>query len=213
METAQLNLSFCYITAPFDGRVGLRLVDPGNLVGHATDPGGIVTLTEVHPINVVFTLPQRNLPSIVEAMASRKLDVAAWSSDDKIALAQGMGLYPGQCHRYHDRDDPAESDLPEPGRQTVAGPVRRGAIAAAHRGTGGHRPDACGAARPRRALRLRSTVQRQVIEAQDRGSVMVVTKGLDAGQAIVLDGQSRLENGTHVVAAAGASPTAAQAGG
>lgn len=93
IETAQLNLSFCYITAPFDGRVGLRLVDPGNLV-HATDPGGIVTLTEVHPINVVFTLPQRNLPSIVEAMASRKLDVAAWSSDDKIALAQGMLLTP-----------------------------------------------------------------------------------------------------------------------
>lgn len=56
-------------------------------------------------------------------------------------------------------------------------------------------------------------MQRQAIEAQDRGSVMVVTKGLDAGQAIVLDGQSRLENGTHVVAAAGASPTAAQAGG
>ena len=79
IETAQLNLSFCYITAPFDGRVGLRLVDPGNLV-HATDPGGIVTLTEVHPITVVFTLPQADLPPILNAMTSRKLEVAAWSN-------------------------------------------------------------------------------------------------------------------------------------
>ena len=69
----QLNLSYCYITAPFDGRVGLRMVDPGNLV-HATDSGGIVTITQVHPITVVFTLPQADLPSIVAAMGQRQLD-------------------------------------------------------------------------------------------------------------------------------------------
>ena len=61
-------------------------------------------------------------------------------------------------------------------------------------------------------VRPDSTVQRQAIEAQDRGPVMVVTKGLDAGQVIVLDGQSRLENGTHIVGTAEASQTA-QAGG
>ena len=54
IEAAQLNLSYCYITAPFDGRVGLRQVDPGNLV-HAADSGGIMTITQVRPIAVVFT--------------------------------------------------------------------------------------------------------------------------------------------------------------
>ncbi len=73
IEAAQLNLSYCYITAPFDGRLGLRQVDPGNLV-HATDSGGIMTITQVRPIAVVFTLPQRNLPPIVEEMTQGPSD-------------------------------------------------------------------------------------------------------------------------------------------
>jgi multidrug efflux system membrane fusion protein len=216
IETAQLNLSFCYITAPFDGRVGLRLVDPGNMV-HATDPGGIVTLTEVHPITVVFTLPEQNLPSIVEAMGSRQLEVAAWSSDDAVALAKGTLLTPDNAidtttgtirlkATFANLDDKlwpgqfVEAQLLlRTEQQKVTVPTR----AVQHGPAGLYvyvvRPD--------------STVQRQAIEAEDRGSVMVVTKGLDAGQAIVLDGQSRLENGTHVVAAAEAPKTAALAGG
>jgi hypothetical protein len=61
-------------------------------------------------------------------------------------------------------------------------------------------------------VRPDSTVQRQALDGEVRGSVMVVTKGLDAGQTIVLDGQSRLENGSHVVATA-APPQTAQVGG
>ena len=153
IETAQLNLSFCYITAPFDGRVGLRMVDPGNMV-HATDAGGIVMLTEVHPITVVFTLPQADLPAIVDSMAKHKLAVAALSSDDKAQLAQGTLLTPDNAIDTTTGHDPAEGDLPEPGRQAVAGPVRRGPIAAAHRATEGHRAGARRAARAQRALRL-----------------------------------------------------------
>ena len=67
IATARLNLDFTNITAPIDGRVGLRLVDPGNLI-HATDQTGIVTIAQIHPIAVVFTLPQDNLPSIQDAM-------------------------------------------------------------------------------------------------------------------------------------------------
>jgi multidrug efflux system membrane fusion protein len=215
IETAQLNLSFCYITAPFDGRVGLRLVDPGNVV-HAADAGGIVTLTEVHPINVVFTLPQRNLPSIVEAMGSRKLAVAALSSDDKIALAQGTLLTPDNAIDTTTGTIRLKATFPNlddklwPGQFVEAQLLLRTeqqqvtvATRAVQHGAAGLyvyvvRPD--------------STVQRQAIEAVDYGPVMVVTKGLDAGQTIVLDGQSRLENGTHVVATA-AAPQTAQAGG
>ncbi len=211
IETAQLNLSFCYITAPFDGRVGLRLVDPGNMV-HATDSGGIVTLTQVHPITVVFTLPQRNLPSIVEAMGSRRLEVAAWSNDNATELAKGMLLTPDNAidtttgtirlkATFENLDDKlwpgqfVEAQLLlRTEQQKVTVPTR----AVQHGPSGLYvyvvRPDA--------------TVQRQAIEAEDRGPVMVVTKGLDAGQAIVLDGQSRLENGSHIAGTAEAPQTA-----
>ena len=94
IETAQLNLSFCYITAPFDGRVGLRQLDPGNIV-HASDPAGIMTITQVHPIAVVFTLPQRQLPAIVEAMGegnSCRLPRGRMTSSKQ--LAQGTLLTP-----------------------------------------------------------------------------------------------------------------------
>ncbi len=93
IATAQLNLSFCYILSPIDGRVGLRLVDPGNLV-HATDTGGIISIAQLHPISVVFTLPQENLPKITEAMAARRLAVRAYSGDDKAELGQGELLTP-----------------------------------------------------------------------------------------------------------------------
>jgi multidrug efflux system membrane fusion protein len=213
IEAAQLNFSFCYIMAPFDGRVGLRLVDPGNMV-HATDPGGIVTFTQVHPITVVFTLPQADLPLIVDAMGKRQLVVAAWSSDDKSPLAQGTLLTPDNAidtttgtirlkATFANQDDKlwpgqfVEAQLLLRTEQSaVAVPTR----AVQHGPNGLYvyivKPD--------------STVQRQAIEAEERGPVMVVTKGLDAGQVIVLDGQSRLENGTHVIATAGAPQGTAQ---
>ena len=88
IETAQLNLSFCYILSPIDGRVGLRQVDPGNLI-HAGDPTGIVTLTQLHPISVVFTLPQATLPQITQAAKVRKLAVTALAADTKNELDVG----------------------------------------------------------------------------------------------------------------------------
>ena len=57
ITSAQLNLQFTTITSPIEGRVGLRMVDPGNLV-HATDTAGLVTITQIRPISVIFTLPQ-----------------------------------------------------------------------------------------------------------------------------------------------------------
>src|SRR6185437_7147234 len=86
IATAQLNLSFCYILSPIDGRMGLRQVDPGNLV-HASDSGGIISIAQLHPISVVFTLPQENLPKITAAMAARRLPVLAYAENDKTELA------------------------------------------------------------------------------------------------------------------------------
>lgn len=67
IETAQTNLSYTTIAAPIDGRTGIRQVDAGNIV-HASDATGIVVLTQLQPISVVFTLPQQNLQAVVAAM-------------------------------------------------------------------------------------------------------------------------------------------------
>jgi multidrug efflux system membrane fusion protein len=218
IETAQLNLSYCYIQAPFDGRVGLRLVDPGNLV-HANDPGGIVTVTQVRPISVVFTLPQADLPAIVRQMGHATLPVTAISSDDKAPLADGTLLTPDNAidtstgmirmkANFANTDDrlwPGQFVearlLLRTEQQVVTVPTQ----AVQHGPAGLYvylvKPD--------------STVQRQAIEAEDRGGLMVVSKGLAGGETVVLEGQSRLENGTHVAASnpATAAASGPQAGG
>ncbi|HEY1931842.1 MAG TPA: efflux RND transporter periplasmic adaptor subunit [Acetobacteraceae bacterium] len=214
IESAQLNLSFCFITAPFDGRVGLRQVDPGNLV-HATDAGGIVTLTQVHPITVVFTLPQAELPPIVTAMGQRKLGVTALSSDNKAALAQGTLLTPDNSIDTTTGTIRLKAVFPNlndalwPGQFVEAQLLLRTETAAVTVPTRAvqHGPSGLYVY----VVMPDHTVQRQTVEAEDQGPVTVVTKGLKFGQQIVLDGQSRLENGMHVTATAAAQT--AQAGG
>ena len=88
VQTAQLNLDYTNITSPINGRTGFRLVDPGNLI-HATDSTGLVTITQIHPIAIFFTLPQDTLPSIQAAMAKGKLPVTAYTSDDQTKLSVG----------------------------------------------------------------------------------------------------------------------------
>ncbi len=92
VESAKLNLTYCRITAPISGRVGLRLVDPGNIV-HANDANGLVVLAQIQPITVVFTIPADRLPPVLrETRAGRKLEVDAWDRDLKSRLATGSLL-------------------------------------------------------------------------------------------------------------------------
>ena len=213
IEAAQLNLGYCYITAPFDGRVGLRQVDPGNLV-HANDLSGIMTITQVRPIAVVFTLPQRNLPAILEEMAKGPLQVAARANDDQQELAQGTLLTPDNAIDAATgtirlkATFPNEQDRLWPGQFVEARLLLRTEkqVVAVPSQAVQHGQDNLYVY----VVKPNSTVQRQNVEAEDRGPVMVITKGLDAGQTIVLDGQSRLQDGTPIAATA---PGAQQAGG
>ena len=92
IESAKLNLTYSRITAPISGTVGLRLVDPGNIV-HAADPNGIVVITEVQPIAVLFTIPADRLPQVMQQLrAGRALTVEAYDRDMKKKLAQGSLL-------------------------------------------------------------------------------------------------------------------------
>lgn len=91
IASAKLSLSYCRITSPIDGRVGLRLVDPGNIV-HATDANGMLVITEVNPIAVMFTLPEDDLPRVMAEMRGRQLAVEAYGRDNNVKLGTGKLL-------------------------------------------------------------------------------------------------------------------------
>ncbi len=91
IDNAKLNLVYCHITSPISGRVGLRLVDPGNIV-HATDTNPLLVITQLQPIAVLFTLPEDNLPEVAHQMSKGELQVVAYSRDDVTKLATGKLL-------------------------------------------------------------------------------------------------------------------------
>ncbi|HEX4782568.1 MAG TPA: MdtA/MuxA family multidrug efflux RND transporter periplasmic adaptor subunit [Usitatibacter sp.] len=89
LDTAKLNLSYTKIVAPIGGRVGLRLVDPGNQV-HGSDSNGIAVITQLDPITVLFTIPQDVLPRVLQRLNSGdKPPVEAWDRENKLLLAKG----------------------------------------------------------------------------------------------------------------------------
>lgn len=89
IDNAKLNLVYAHITSPIDGRVGLRLVDPGNIV-HAADTNGLLVITQMDPISVIFTIAEDQLPPVLERMhAGAHLQVEAWDRDLKNRLGQG----------------------------------------------------------------------------------------------------------------------------
>jgi multidrug efflux system membrane fusion protein len=89
LDNARLQLSYARITAPISGRLGLRLVDPGNIV-HAADLNGVVVITEVQPITVIFTLPQDSLQALLQRLkGNARLPVEAWDRAWRNTLASG----------------------------------------------------------------------------------------------------------------------------
>jgi multidrug efflux system membrane fusion protein len=202
IEAAQLNLGFCTVRSPTDGRVGLRQLDPGNLI-HANDATGIITVARVQPIELVFTLPQDDLPRIAAAMAHGTLPVAALASDTGAVLDQGALLTTdntidtGTGTIRLKAAFPNEHNTLWPGQFVDARlqiDVRHGATtvpsSAIQHGQQGlyvyvMKPD--------------STVTRAPVEvAQDDGTLAVVTNGLSPGTPVVRSGQSRLQDGVKV---------------
>ena len=204
IETAQLNLSFCYITSPVPGRVGLRLADPGNLV-HAIDTTGIITVTQDHPITVVFTLPQEDLPDVTQAMASGKVPVLVFTGDGKRQLDSGALLAPDnkvdtstgtiqlKAEFANAKNMLWPGEFVEAHLQTgIAQNVVTVPQAAVQHGPNGLyvyviQPDQTA------ALQL-------VTVGYQTPQTAVVTKGLNGGEEVVVDGVLRLQPGTRVSA-------------
>jgi membrane fusion protein, multidrug efflux system len=88
IEQAQTNLSYTRLTSPIDGVTGIRQIDEGNII-HPTDPNGLVDVTQIQPISLLFSLPQTEFVQIQQQMAKGTLPVLAYSQDDKTELDQG----------------------------------------------------------------------------------------------------------------------------
>ncbi len=203
VENARLQLTFARITAPITGRVGLRLIDPGNIV-RGGDATGLVVITQVAPIGVVFTVPQDNLPALLKRMQEEeRLPVEAWDREQKNRLAQGRllavdnmvdvatgtiklkatfrneegPLFPNQFVNVRLRLDTLED-------QTV---IQQGAVQRGGRGLFVYvvKDDMTVTARP-------------VTLGPSDGPRVAVLKGLQPGDRVVVDGIDRLREGTRV---------------
>jgi multidrug efflux system membrane fusion protein len=88
IEQAKTNLSYTRLTSPIDGTTGIRQVDEGNII-HPADTNGLVFVTQIQPISLIFSLPQTDLVEIQPAMANGPLTVLAYNQDDKVQLDEG----------------------------------------------------------------------------------------------------------------------------
>jgi multidrug efflux system membrane fusion protein len=210
IENAKLQIVYCHITAPFDGRVGLRQVDPGNIV-HAADSNPMLILTQLQPIAVIFTLTEDVLPSVAQHMRKGTLEVDAFSRDDQTKLATGKLLTidnqidpttgTAKLKAVFDNKDNAlwpnqfvNADLLLETRKNST-VVPTAAILRGPQGTFVY------------AVNPDKTVQdRQVTVSLTQGNTTVITTGLNPGDTVVTDGQDKLQRGSRVEPRA-ASPT------
>ncbi|MGH9666680.1 MAG: MdtA/MuxA family multidrug efflux RND transporter periplasmic adaptor subunit, partial [Bryobacteraceae bacterium] len=89
IDNAKLNLTYCHITSPITGLIGLRLVDPGNIV-HASDSNGLLVIAQLQPISAIFTIAEDQLPPVLKRFRTgQSLPVDAWDRDQKTLLAHG----------------------------------------------------------------------------------------------------------------------------
>jgi len=203
IDAARLNLTYSRITAPISGRAGLRQVDAGNMV-HAADAGGIVVLTQLDPIAVLFTLPEDSLQAVLQRLrGGATLPVEAWDRDLKNKLEDGKLL------TVDNQIDPATGTVKlkalfdnEKGAlfpnqfvnvRLLIETLRRAVVvpsAAIQRTTRGSIVYVVGEG---------GTVAMRPVEvAQQSGDRAVVAKGVSAGDRVVTDGVDKLQDGSRV---------------
>jgi len=205
IESAETQLSYATITAPLDGLVGFRQVDAGNII-HANDPNPLTVLTQIRPSTATFTLPQKNLVNVREAMLRGAVPVLALNQDDQHQLARGelllidnqidqttstirlkaqfanddQRLWPGEFVSVRIQVDTRTEAVTIPPAAVQRGPQGPYTWVVA----------------------ANQTVEQRPIEPAlvNDGSVTIVTKGVAAGDQVVVNGQYRLQAGTRVEA-------------
>jgi multidrug efflux system membrane fusion protein len=203
VESAKLNLVYSRITAPISGRVGLRLVDAGNMV-RATDANGLATLAPIQPINVVFAVPADNIQKVMSQNAKGgKLPVEAWDRDLKTRLAAGVlaaidnQVDPAtgtvRMKALFSNDDKALFPNQFVNVQLLVDTLRGIVIV----------PTAAVQRSPQGVfvyvVKDDSTVELRTVEVQGTdGDNTAVTKGLAGGETVVTDGLEKLRPGSKV---------------
>ncbi|QDW37796.1 efflux RND transporter periplasmic adaptor subunit [Bradyrhizobium sp. KBS0727] len=205
IDNARVQLGYTTIVSPLAGRTGIRLIDQGNIV-HASDSGGLVVVTQMAPISVIFALPQKYLPEIADAMRSGTLVVLAYDQDDRVKLGEGrLELIDNQI------DQGTGSIRLKAIFQNLNGQLWPGQFVSAHLLLGVRRgpivPDSALQSGPNGSyayvVRQDSTVEiRPVRIAASRNGEALIESGLAAGETIVIDGHYRLRPGARVVTTA-----------
>jgi multidrug efflux system membrane fusion protein len=202
IDNAQTQLGYTSIASPLTGRIGIRLVDQGNIV-HATDANGIVVVTQIQPISVVFTLPEDDLQSVSQAMEQGPVVVAALSRDGKTELDRGTLLLIDNQIDQTTGTIRLKATFPNPHNALWPGQFVNARLllqtehnvltvpsAAIQRGPDGLftyvvKPD--------------STVDmRTVTVGQDTGAIAVIDSGLAGGDRVVTAGQYQVQPGAVV---------------
>lgn len=203
IEQAQVQLEYTRLTSPISGITGVRQVDVGNII-HPTDPNGLVVVTQIEPISLIFTLPEADLPQIQQQMASKKpLTVLAYSQDDKTQLDVGKvdlinneilqttgavqvkAEFPNTAHRLWPGELVNARLLLETRSNGLT--VPGGVVQQGQQGFYAYviRPD--------------DTVeQRTITVAQTSNGQALIDSGLAANERVVVDGQYKLQPGNHV---------------
>ena len=202
IDNAALNLGYANIRSPIDGRLGARLVDKGNLV-HANDNTALVTITELKPIFVSFTLPQDTLDEIRQEQQKAPLAVRAYSSDGTTLLSVGkltlidnsIDQSTGTIHLKARFDNLDERLWPGEFVSLRVILKMRPQVATVPAQTVQEGPDGHFAY----IIKPDNTVERRTVDvAAIQDGIAVVTKGLSPGERVVVEGQYRLTQGARV---------------
>ncbi|HTT80076.1 MAG TPA: efflux RND transporter periplasmic adaptor subunit [Stellaceae bacterium] len=202
VEIARVNLSFCTITSPINGRLGARLVDVGNLV-HAADPTGLVTIAEVKPIFVSFTLPQDNLMQVRTEQAKGPLLVDAYAGDNQTLLGRGRLTLIDNSVNQMTGTIHLKAAFPNAGERLWPGQFVNLRVVLAVRKNVPTVPAQTVQQGPNGqyayVIGNDDTVARRAVEvAAVQDGIAVVSKGLKSGERVVVDGQYRLFDGARV---------------
>ena len=202
IDQANVQLGYTRLTSAIPGITGVRQIDIGNVI-HPTDPNGLVVVTQIEPISLLFTLPQTDLPAIQEQMAKGPLAVIAYSQDNKIKLDDGQLLlvnneiagttgtiqlkaeFPNHAHRLWPGQLVNARLLLETRKEVIT--VAGSAVQQGQNGTYVYvvMPDKTAALRP-------------VHVAQISDGQALIDQGLKSGDVVVIDGQYRLKQGSRV---------------
>ena len=202
IESASVNFSYTRLTAPIDGVTGIRQIDQGNII-HPNDPAGLVDVTQVQPISMIFTLPETNFPEIQQELAKGPVKVLAYSQDDTTQLDTGkLLLIDNQIIQTTGTirlraTFPNTQHLLWPGELVNARLLLRiqknGLTIPAAAVQQGEKGSYVYVIAPDKTVQMRPIQVGQVYEGQ-----ALITSGLAANESVVVDGQYRLQVGSHV---------------